>query len=132
MSNKLKTLFQISVALFVAHGIEEYFTGFYNLDAFDEWLFSLLPFASIHQAMFATFQIMFWLLLVISFLLLIGKKWQFRLLALLGIVQIFELHHVIKAVLALSYYPGLITALGFPVLAYFYWKELFATKNTYR
>lgn len=132
MSNKLKVLFQISLGLFIAHGIEEYVTGFYNLDKWDEWIFGLLPFTSIHQAMFATFQVMFWLLLIVSFLLLMGKKWQFRLLALLGVVYIFELHHIVKAVAALSYYPGFITALGFPVLAYFYWKELLATKNTFK
>lgn len=132
MSNKLKTLFQISIGLFIAHGTEEYITGFYNLDAWDEWIFGLLPFTTIHQAMFATFQVMFWFLLIISLLLLTGKKWQFRLLAIIGVVYVFELHHIIKAVLAFSYYPGLITALGFPILAYFYWKELLATKNMFK
>ena len=132
MSNKLKNFFLISIGLFIAHGVEEYFTGFYNLDKWDEWIFGLLPFVSIHQAMFATFQVMFWLLLIVALLLLTDKKWQFRLLSLLGVIYLFELHHVIKAVLAFSYYPGLITSLGFPILAYFYWKELLATKNTYR
>lgn len=129
ITNKLKTIFGLSIPLFIAHGIEEYLTGFYALDRWEEWIFGLLPFTSIHQAMFATFQAMFWLMLVLSLLMLLGTKWQLRLLMVLGFIYILELHHIIKALLAMSYYPGLITALPFPVIGYLYWRELLKAKQ---
>src|SRR3989344_5164662 len=123
ISTKLKTIFGLSIPLFIAHGIEEFLTGFYNLDAWDQAIFAPLASLSVHGAMFLTFQIMFWLLLIISFLLLRGERVQFYLLALLGVIYIFELHHIVKAILAGGYYPGLITSLAFPVVAVFFWKE---------
>lgn len=123
ISKKLKIIFLISIPLFVVHGVEEYFTGFYNVDAWDQSIFQPFMSLSVHQAMFATFQIMFWLLLAVSFLLVVGGRWQFRLLAVLGIIYVFELHHVFKALLVGGYYPGLITALAFPFIAFFFWKE---------
>jgi small-conductance mechanosensitive channel len=39
-------------------------------------------------------------------------------------VYISELHHIWKAVVSWSYYPGLITALAFPVIGFFFWREL--------
>ncbi|MHB1086561.1 MAG: HXXEE domain-containing protein [Minisyncoccota bacterium] len=123
ITNKLKYIFALSIPLFIAHGIEEYFTGFYNLDQWDEWIFGLLPFVSIHQAMFATFQALFWLLLLVSLLLLIRERMRLYALGLVGVIYIFELHHIIKALLSGGYYPGLITSLVFPVIAYFFWQE---------
>lgn len=123
ISFKLKTIFGLSILLFVAHGIEEMMTGFYNIDAWDRALFEPLAFLSVHGAMFATFQVMLWLLLVVSFVLLLNERMRLYTLSLIGLVYLFELHHPIKAVLAGGYYPGLITSLLFPILAYFFWKE---------
>jgi hypothetical protein len=120
---RLKLIFGLSIPLFIAHGIEEYLTGFYNLDQWDEWIFGLFSFASTHQAMFATFQVMFWILLIIAFLLLLDERTRFYTLGLLGVIYIFELHHPVKALLVGGYYPGLVTSLAFPFLAYFFWRE---------
>lgn len=128
ISSRLKTIFALSIPVFIAHGIEEYFTGFYNLDHWDEWIFGLLPFTSIHEAMFATFQVMFWLLLIVSLLLLLSEKMRFHMLAFVGVIYIFELHHPIKALLAGGYYPGLITSLAFPIIAFLFWKEWLRTR----
>ena len=46
-----------------------------------------------------------------------------------GIIFIYELHHLYKAVLTGGYYPGLITALLFPVIGYFYWRELLKARE---
>ncbi len=123
ITSRLKTIFALSIPLFIAHGIEEILTGFYAVDAWDAYLFQ--PFAQLplHGVMFVTFQLMLWLLLVVFLVLLLGEKWRFRLLAVIGVVYIFELHHPIKALLAGGYYPGLITSLLFPILAFFFWKE---------
>ena len=32
ISTKLKNIFLISIILFITHGVEEFFTGFYNID----------------------------------------------------------------------------------------------------
>lgn len=120
---RLKYIFGASIPLFILHGTEELLTGFYNLDQWDEWIFGLLPFVSIHQAMFATFQFMLWLLLIVAFILLLGERWRFYMLTLLGVTFVFELHHPIKALIAGGYYPGLLTSLLFPVVAFLFWRE---------
>ena len=119
----LKTIFAISIPLFIAHGIEEFLTHFYDVDTHDQAIFGLLSGLSTHGATFVTFQIMFWLLLVISFLLLAGQRWQLYTLAIVGLVYIYEVHHIYKAISVGGYYPGLITALFFPIIAFFFWRE---------
>lgn len=124
VTQKLKSIFGLSIPVFIAHGIEEFMTHFYDKDAWDQAIFgNLFGNLPTHGATFITFQIMLWLLLIISFLLLLGEKWQLRVLAIAGVIYIYELHHVIKAVSVGGYYPGLITALIFPVIAYFFWRE---------
>jgi len=97
------------------------------MDAWDQAIFgNLFSGLSTHGATFITFQIMLWLLLIISLLLLLGERWQFRVLAIAGVIYLYELHHVIKAASVGGYYPGLITSLAFPIIAYFFWREWFA------
>lgn len=124
ISSKLKTIFGLSIPLFIAHGLEEYFTGFYNIDSHFLFVFRRFVDISVYQATFLIFQIMIWLLFSISFLLISGVKWQLRLMILLGLGYIYETHHIMKAIYFSSYYPGLITALGFPIIAFFFWREL--------
>lgn len=123
ISEKLKTVFGLSILLFIAHGVEEIMTGFYNLNQWDEWIFGLLQFSSIHEATFITFQVMLWLTLVILYFSLASERTRLYLLALAGVAYIFELHHPLKALLAGGYYPGLITSLLFPVVAVYFWRE---------
>ena len=124
ISSKLKNIFCISIPFFIAHGLEEYFTDFYNIDSYSLFVFRPFVEMSVNQATFLLFQIMIWLLFGITFLFLSGPKWQLRLMILPGLVYFFELHHVIKAISVGGYYPGLITALGFPIIAFFFWREL--------
>lgn len=130
ITKKLKIIFGLSIPLFITHGVEEFVTGFQITDVLDQRMFGIF-FGNLtgHDIMFITFQIMLWLLLVIAFLLLLGEKWQFRVLAIVGAVYVYELHHVIKAVQIWSYYPGLITALAFPLVAVIFWKEWFKVYN---
>lgn len=123
ISKKLKYIFALSIPLFIAHGIEEIITGFYAVDAWDAYLFQPFAQLSMHGVMFVTFQLMFWLLLVVSLVLLLGERWRFYMLAVIGVVYVFELHHIVKALVVGGYYPGLFTAIFFPFLAYFFWKE---------
>jgi len=129
ITNKIKIIFGLSIPLFILHGIEEFTTHFYDIDIHSGAVFGYLSGLSNHGATFVTFQVMLWLLLVISFLLLLGEKWRLNVLALAGLVYVYELHHIYKAVMVGEYYPGLYTALLFPVIAIFFWKEWFKTKK---
>lgn len=123
ITSRLRNIFGLSIPLFIAHGIEEIATGFYEMDAWDAYLFQPFAELSLHGVMFVTFQLMFWLMLLVSLALLWGDRWRFYMLAIIGVVYVFELHHFAKAIIAGGYYPGLITSLLFPVIAFFFWKE---------
>ena len=125
ITNKLKIIFGTSIPLFVVHGTEEYMTHFYNVDTHYQNIFGFLFGLSNQAAIFITFQVLLWILLVVSFLLILGEKWQLNILAIIGLVYIYELHHIYKAMVVGGYYPGLYTAFLFPFLAFFFWKEWF-------
>lgn len=124
ISSRLRNIFAFSIPLFVAHGLEEYFTGLYNVDSHVKFMFGYFEKLAPIQATFLIFQIMLWLLLIVSYLLIRGEKWQLWLMTIPGVIFIYELHHFYKALDVGGYYPGLVTALLFPVIGYFYWKEL--------
>src|SRR3989344_4072851 len=65
ISQKLKTIFYISIPVFIAHGLEEIFNGFYNVDWFFKLTFRFLETMSIPQATFIVFQIMIWLAFIV-------------------------------------------------------------------
>ena len=129
ISRKLKTIFALSIPLFILHGIEEYQTGFYSNDELYQFVFRPFLEMSWHQVMFATFQVMLWLLLLVSFAMVASERWRLRMMVVWGFVYIFELHHIWKAIVLGSYYPGLITAFMFPLVGYFFWKELIKSWN---
>lgn len=123
MFRKLRTIFFVSIPVFIAHGIEEYLTGFTEVDAIFTFLFQPVLKMSVEQGTFVVFQVMAAILLIVSGLLLLGEKWHKRLLILPGILYIFELHHLVEAIIRWEYYPGLITSLVFPILGFLFWKE---------
>ncbi len=124
MTKTLQKLFLISIPLFILHGLEEIFTGFYNRDSQVELWFGNLNSLPTPQATFILFQIMIWLMLIIGYLLLLGPKWQLRLMFIPGIVFVYELHHLYKAIGVGSYYPGLATAILLYIVGFLFWKEL--------
>ena len=124
ISQKLKTLFYISVPIFIAHGLEEIFNGFYNVDSFFKFAFGFLETMSVPQATFIVFQIMIWLAFIVFAFLITSEKWRLRLMLLPGIIYIFELHHIWKALMLGGYYPGAITAIAFPIIGFLFSKEL--------
>lgn len=123
MLTKLHWIFIASIPVFILHGTEEYMMGFFRIDPVFLWVFQPVLRMPADQASFLIFQIMLWLLLIVSALLLLGKRWQRCLLVIPGIIYILEMHHLIEAIMRQSYYPGSITAIAFPVLAFFFWKE---------
>lgn len=124
ISQKLKTIFIISIPVFIAHGLEEFFNNFYNIDWSTKLVFGFLNEMSVPQATFLVFQIMLWLALIVFAFLIANEKWRLRLMLLPGIIYIFELQHIWKALESWSYYPGVITAIAFPFITFFFWREL--------
>lgn len=125
MLHKLRTIFAWSIPVFIAHGIEEYLTGFTKVDRIFAFVFQPVLGMSIANGTFVVFQIMAWIFLIVCAVLLMGERWQKRLLIIPGLLYIFEVHHLIEALLRWNYYPGLLTAIIFPVFAILFWREYF-------
>lgn len=124
MSNKLKTIFYISIPVFIAHGLEEFFNNFYNIDWSTKLVFGFLNGMSVPQATFLVFQIMLWLALIVFAFLIASEKWRLRLMLLPGIIFLVELHHPWSVITSLGYYPGAITSIPLLILGFLFWKEL--------
>ena len=117
---KLKTIFFISIPVFIAHGLEEYFTGFYKIDLSYRYLFGCI---SDLPVVFLIYQILLWLLLIIVYCLL-GKSWIKWILILVGITYVGELQHLIMTIILKQYYPGAITSIAISIIGCIFLKEL--------
>lgn len=129
ISKRLIQLFSLSVVLFILHGTEEYLMGFYNTYPLLHFKWTNSIFSSIPQATFATFQVMWALGLLVAALLLISQKGRMFFLSFMGLIYIYELTHILSAVLVGSYTPGLCTSFLFIPMNYFYWKELLKNRR---
>ena len=123
VSEKLKKLTFLSLLLIYAHGIEEIIMGFWKVNSMlMVWNDRLV---SIPHAVYWASHIPFWFFLIPMFLLVLGGKWNLRVLALFGLIFVVEIHHIVSALFVTqTYYPGLITAIFYPIIGFFYWKEL--------
>ncbi|NQV91247.1 hypothetical protein HQ489_02125 [Candidatus Woesearchaeota archaeon] len=121
ISDKLKKITLISLVMIYAHGLEEIIFGFWKVNSVLSGFYN--QFSSIPQAAYYASHIPWWLFLVPLFLLVLGGKWTLRVMALFGLVFIIEIHHILGGLTPLSYYPGLITAIFYPIVGFFYWKE---------
>lgn len=124
ISNKLRNLFLLSIPLFIIHGLEEYLTKFYDVYPVLNMKWTENIFSSIPQASFLTLQVMWWLLLIVAYILLRRDRGTLYLMTLVGLIYLYELTHILSSIMLQGYTPGFNTALLFPFMAYFYWKEL--------
>jgi len=123
ISKRLKHIFLISLLLIYAHGIEEIIGGFQYFDSF--MVLGANYFGTTPEIFYWVFHIIFWLSLLILFMLFHKRKVGLILMTIFGVIFIIELHHPIKAILARQYYPGMITALFYPIVGVFFWKQIF-------
>jgi len=121
--SKIRLYFLISIPVFVAHGLEEYFTGFADVDPIFRNVFEFVG-LPVSNSSFLVFQITVWITFILVYLLLREGNLSVFLMTLLGLILIFEVHHIWKAFASGGYYPGLITAIAFPIIAVVFWKEL--------
>src|SRR3989344_7798459 len=108
ISSKLKTLFTLALVLIAAHGIEENLTGFLYKDSFVGYFANL--YNTKEEIFYWSFHIMWWLMLAVVWIFIVGKRLILIPMSLFGVVFFFEIHHLIKGLLSQGYYPGMITA----------------------
>ena len=102
------------------HGLEEYFTGFYKIDASYRYLFGGI---SDFSSVFLIYQILLWSLLILVYFLF-NKSWIKWILIIIGIIYIAELQHLIMTIISKQYYPGTITSIALPIIGFLLVKEL--------
>ena len=122
ISRRLHRLFGLSIPFFIIHGVEEYWFGFY--DVYPLFHSTATIFQTTPQGIFLVFQIMWWLMLLMVFLTSLGGEWQLIPMTMLGLIYLYELNHPFGALFQGSYYPGLLTSLPFPIIAFLFWREL--------
>lgn len=123
VTRRLKTITLLSALAMILHGVEEIYQHFYSHYTLFKTLSRL--FASKEEALFVTFQITLWGVLLLFFALTLGEKWRFRLLMLFGFILLYENQHIFRAIVERQYYPGLITALIILPLSLAFWWEIY-------
>ena len=122
ISHQLKRIFLFSLVLIYAHGLEEIIGGFQYFDSF--MIFGAEYFGTTPETFYWISHLIWWSLLPVLFFLFNKSRLGLPLMSLYGLVFIVELHHPIKGFLAGRYYPGMITALFYPVFGFFYWRQI--------
>ena len=122
ISLRLRTLFLIGIVVFIVHGIEEFVTGFYNIDR--SFLLTVGKLGSNLSMIFIIYQLILWSLLGLAYTWIAQAKCTRTLSSVVGLVMLLELQHLYEVVVTAQYYPGAYTAILFPIIAYFFWKEL--------
>lgn len=122
ISQKLKNIFILSIILFVAHGVEEFFTGFYNVDK--SFLLTVGKISDNLPLAFIFYQIILWLLLLLAYFLIRKNKLVLPISIILIVVMMLELQHLYETLITGRYYPGTFSAIIFPFIAFFFLKEL--------
>ena len=112
------------IPLFVLHGTEEFLTGFYATDSHALFVFGWLEPIVPLSTSFIIFQLAFWALLIGAYRMARSHRFAVSILLVIGLISIYELHHVLKAYEVGGYYPGLVTAFPLYVVALLYWREL--------
>lgn len=125
VSQRLRKILLISIFVFFFHGIEEYLTGFYNIDSTFRAFVVLFDPMSLPQDTFLLLQATVLLLLLMLFLVTSSnKKTTLSLMTLVGVAYVLESSHFIEAIKVRGYYPGLITAFLFIPIGFYFWNEL--------
>lgn len=121
ITRRLRLLTLAGIVLMVLHGVEEWASGFFNVDPSFEFFAGLV--SSKEEALFLAFQATWWLLLILFGLLTFSPKWRLRGLGLFGAVMVFEWVHLASSLRSGGYFPGAVTAMLFVPLGVAFWVE---------
>lgn len=122
ISRRLKLIILLSLGLIYVHGLEEIITGFYLEDTTMKFFGRLFNLNG--QDFYWISHMIWWAALPVLVYIVIRKRKMLWMLYPYGAVFFVELHHISKALLTKSYYPGMITAFFYPLMGIIYWKEL--------
>ena len=122
ISKHLNFLFITGLVLMYLHGLEEVLTGFQYTDSFMKFGGDIFNISAVN--FYWTSHLLWWIAIPIIFVIFRKKPIILPLLALFGTVFFIEIHHLVKAFLAQSYYPGMITAFFYPIFGIYFYKEL--------
>lgn len=123
ISKRLKYIIFIALVLIYTHGLEEIFTGFYLNDSTMKFLGDYFNITG--ESFYWISHAIWWIVLPLLAYVVVVKGKMLWLLVLFGLVFFIELHHFAKAIFARSYYPGMLTAILYPIIGIIYWRELF-------
>ena len=121
ITRRLRLLTIAGIVLMLLHGVEEWLSGFFRVDPAFEYVARLV--STKQEALFVSFQMTWWLLLILFGLLTFSAKWRLRGLGLFGAVMVFEWMHPAASLLEGKYYPGTVTAMLFVPLSVAFWME---------
>jgi hypothetical protein len=119
---QLKTTFAVSIPIFILHGLEEYFTGFYKVDASYQYLLKLVDINN-SPPVFLIYQVMLCCLLIIIYFIS-EKAWAKWLMVLVGVIFIAEAQHLMITFTSGAYYPGTFSSVALLIIGFFFWKQL--------
>lgn len=122
ISENFAKVFLFFLVLIYAHGIEEVLTGFHYNDSF--MILGAQYFNISVETFYWISHLVWWISVPLLFIIFRKSKFIFPLMALYGLVFIIESHHLVKALIIKSYYPGMVTALFYPIVGFFYWRQL--------
>jgi len=120
-SKKLQQLFLVSLALIYLHGLEEILTGYQYQDSF--MIFGANLFGTGPETFYWVSHILFWFALPVLYLAFKNSSFGLVLAGIFGLLFVVEFHHLVKGLVGLGYYPGTITALFYPILGTFFWRQ---------
>jgi hypothetical protein len=123
VTQRFKTITFLSVIAMILHGVEEIHQNFFDHYTLFTTLSRMVD--SKEEALFIAFQITFWGVLLLFFAMTLDEKWRFRVMIVYGLILLYENQHIIGAVLARTYYPGLVTAIIILPLSLAYWWEIY-------
>lgn len=119
--NKIQKIILITLFVSIIHAIEEYFTNFHNIDS------SVLVFSKLFHintlSGWIIIQFALYLFYIISLLFLLKKKVSALFVLFFSVILIIELSHFYYAIILGHYYPGLITAIAFPIIGSLFYRE---------
>lgn len=120
----LMVLTAASIVFLIIHAVEEYRSGFPEMDRSFGWIVHTFRGMQFDQAVFILYQIALILALIVIFAVVFVRFSSLVLLVLIGLILIFESTHIIAAIFVGGYYPGLYTAFISPILSVLYWLRL--------
>lgn len=115
-----RTLFYISVPLFLLHVIEEYLTLYYPTLFGVTYRTATLP-----QAHFIRVEAVVITVLLILTYLLYKKRLPGIFMLLPGLLYLYQSEHIYHTYEAHTYYPGIFTGLLLFILGIFFWISMF-------